>query len=149
MRLVTGFPPRRPRFDPRSRHVGFVVDKVALWQVFTECFGFPCQFSFHRLLHNHVSSGAGKIGQIVADIPSGLSLSLTPPHEIKKKIGSCLSNRPTGTWNRIIDFLRKSSSCAGIFRGFSPSLLMNDVKWPQIRPRPFPSPPFPIHYSLQ
>jgi hypothetical protein len=28
--LVTDFPPRRPGFEPRSGHVGFVVDKVAL-----------------------------------------------------------------------------------------------------------------------
>jgi hypothetical protein len=28
----------------------FVVDKVALGQVFSEYFGFPCQFSFHQLL---------------------------------------------------------------------------------------------------
>jgi hypothetical protein len=39
--------------DPRSGHVGFVVDKVALGQVFSEYFGFPCQFSFHQLPHNH------------------------------------------------------------------------------------------------
>jgi hypothetical protein len=37
------FPPRRPGFDPRSCHVEFVVDKVALGQVFSEYFGFPCQ----------------------------------------------------------------------------------------------------------
>jgi hypothetical protein len=29
----------------------FVIDKVALGQVFSEYFSFPCQFSFHRLLH--------------------------------------------------------------------------------------------------
>jgi hypothetical protein len=28
--------------------VGFVVDKVALGQVFYEYLGFPCQFSFHH-----------------------------------------------------------------------------------------------------
>jgi hypothetical protein len=28
----------------------FVVDKVALGQVFSEYFGFPCQSSFHQLL---------------------------------------------------------------------------------------------------
>jgi hypothetical protein len=28
----------------------FVVDKVALGQVFSEYFGFPCQFSFYQLL---------------------------------------------------------------------------------------------------
>jgi hypothetical protein len=40
-RLVAGIPPRRPGFDPGSVHVGFVVDKVALEQVFPEYFGFP------------------------------------------------------------------------------------------------------------
>jgi hypothetical protein len=51
-------------FDARSGHVGFVVDKVELRQVFSKYFGFPCQFSFHLLLytHHHLSSGAGKIG---------------------------------------------------------------------------------------
>jgi hypothetical protein len=82
--LVAGFPPRRPGFEPRSSRVGFVVDKVALGQVFSEYFGFPCQFSFHRLLNNHhLSSGTGTRSQSVADVPSGLSL--TPPQEIKKK----------------------------------------------------------------
>jgi hypothetical protein len=52
-------------FEPGSDHVGFVVDKVALGQVFSEYFGFPCQSSFHELLHNHppLSSGACTIGQ--------------------------------------------------------------------------------------
>jgi hypothetical protein len=30
-----------------AEHVGFVVDKVGLGQVFSEYFGFPCQSSFH------------------------------------------------------------------------------------------------------
>jgi hypothetical protein len=43
-----------------------------LWQIFSEYFSFPCQFSFLRLLHtHHLSSGAGTIGQIVADVSSG------------------------------------------------------------------------------
>jgi hypothetical protein len=46
-RLVAGFPPRRPGFEPGSGHVGIVVDKVALGQVFSVHFGFPCQSSFH------------------------------------------------------------------------------------------------------
>jgi hypothetical protein len=75
-------PPRRPGIEPSLRHVGFVVEKVALEKVFSEDFGFPCQFSFHRLLHihHHLSSGAGTIGQLVTDVPSGLSL--TPPQEL-------------------------------------------------------------------
>jgi hypothetical protein len=61
---VAGFPPRRPEFDPRSSYVGFVVGRVALGQVLSEYFGFPCQSSFHLLLHNHhPPSGAGIIGQ--------------------------------------------------------------------------------------
>jgi hypothetical protein len=63
--------------------VGFVVDIVALGQVFSEYFGFPCQFSFHQMLHSHLSSVAGTVGQLVADVPS--ELNLTPPQEIKKK----------------------------------------------------------------
>jgi hypothetical protein len=42
--LVTGFPPRRPEFASRQ-HVGFVVDKAALGQVFSKYFGFPCHHS--------------------------------------------------------------------------------------------------------
>jgi hypothetical protein len=64
--------------------VGFVVDKLSLGQIFSEYFGFPHQFSFHRLLHiHHLSSEAGTIGQLVADVSS--RLSLTPPQETKKK----------------------------------------------------------------
>jgi hypothetical protein len=94
-RLVAGFPPRRPGFDPRSGHVGFVVDKVALGQIFSEYFGFPCQSSFHRLLHNHPrSSGTGTIGQ---QWPTYQLDSVSPhPEKLKKKEkrfgdGPCLS----------------------------------------------------------
>jgi hypothetical protein len=34
-------------FAISTGYVGFVVDKVALGQVFSEYFGFPCQSSFH------------------------------------------------------------------------------------------------------
>jgi hypothetical protein len=63
--------------------VGFVVDEVALGKVFSEYFGFPCQFSFHRLLHTYLlSSEAATIGQLVADLLS--ELSLNAPQETKK-----------------------------------------------------------------
>jgi hypothetical protein len=83
-RLVAGFPPRRPR----SGQVGFVVDKVALGQVFSQYFGFPCQSSFHQLLHSHphLSSGAGTIGQKWLQY-KGLSPT---PLAVKKK-NSCSS----------------------------------------------------------
>jgi hypothetical protein len=47
--LVGELSPRSPEFSPGSIHVGFVVDKVALVQVFfSEVFGFPLSVSFHR-----------------------------------------------------------------------------------------------------
>jgi hypothetical protein len=68
-------------FDPRPVDVGFVVDNVLFGQVFSEYFGFPCQFSSHRLLHTHyLSSVVGTIGQIVAVVISGLSV--THPKEL-------------------------------------------------------------------
>jgi hypothetical protein len=44
--------------------MGFVVDKVALGQIFSEYFGFLCESSFDQLLqnHHHLSSEAGTIG---------------------------------------------------------------------------------------
>jgi hypothetical protein len=83
VRLDAGFPSRRPGVDPGSSSVGFVVDKVVLEQVSPVYFDFPCQLSFNRLLHPHLSSVAGTIGQSVADVPSGLSLTLH--HERKNR----------------------------------------------------------------
>jgi hypothetical protein len=53
VRLVPGFPPRQPGFEPESGHVGFVVNKVALRQVSSEFFGLTCQFAFCWLLDIH------------------------------------------------------------------------------------------------
>jgi hypothetical protein len=62
--------------------MGFVVDKAELRRAFSEYFGFPYP-SFYRLLHtHHPSSGAGTVGQTVADVPRGLNL--TPTRKYKK-----------------------------------------------------------------
>jgi hypothetical protein len=77
-------------FDPKSDHMGSVVGKMALGQIFSEYFSFPCQLSFHQTPYSqhHLPSGAGIIGQIVADVPSGLSP--TPTQEIIiKKVQVC------------------------------------------------------------
>jgi hypothetical protein len=55
-RLVAGFQLRRPGFAS-EHHVGFVVEKVALGQVFSKYFGFPSQSSFHKFFHHHNHSG--------------------------------------------------------------------------------------------
>jgi hypothetical protein len=54
-RLVAGFPPRRPGLAS-GQHVGFVVVKAALGQVFSEYFSFLFQ-SFHQFLHHHNHPG--------------------------------------------------------------------------------------------
>jgi hypothetical protein len=48
-------------FEPGSGHVGFVVAKVALGEVFSEYFGFPCQ-ALHRLFHTHHHLGLLQYG---------------------------------------------------------------------------------------
>jgi hypothetical protein len=85
--LDAGFPLRLPGFA-YGQHVGFVVDKAAQGQVFSEYFSFPCQ-SFHRFLHYHNHSGltqwAIKCPQCRVDLDS------TPPLcKLKKNyIGWC------------------------------------------------------------
>jgi hypothetical protein len=52
MQLVAG--------EAKSGEVGFVVDKVALGQVFSEYFGFTCPL-FHQLLHTHNNNHPGLV----------------------------------------------------------------------------------------
>jgi hypothetical protein len=67
--------------------MGFVVDKAALGQVFSQYCGFPCH-PFRRMPHayRHPSCAVGTVSQIAADVPNGLSLS--PPRKEKKEIKS-------------------------------------------------------------
>jgi hypothetical protein len=44
---------RRPWFDPRLGHIRFIAEIVALWQIFSEYFGFPYQCSFQQLFDIH------------------------------------------------------------------------------------------------
>jgi hypothetical protein len=68
--------------------MGFAMDGLELGQLFSEYFGFPCQFSFHRLFQTHyLSSGAGKVAQILTGVPSGLSLNLSQ-RNVKQLCGS-------------------------------------------------------------
>jgi hypothetical protein len=51
-RLVAGFQPRWPEFAS-GQHVVFMVDKVALGQVFSEYFGIASQSFYQIRHHNH------------------------------------------------------------------------------------------------
>jgi hypothetical protein len=53
-RLVAGLSPRRPGFDPRSVHMGFVVDKVALGLVFLPVLQFSPVSIIPPMLHTHL-----------------------------------------------------------------------------------------------
>jgi hypothetical protein len=50
-RLAASLPPRRPGCDPGSVHVGFVMDKVALGQVFPRGLRFSPVISIPPVLH--------------------------------------------------------------------------------------------------
>jgi hypothetical protein len=50
-------PSMAARLRFQTEHVGFVVDKMALEQVFSEYFRVPCQSSFHQFLHHHNHPG--------------------------------------------------------------------------------------------
>jgi hypothetical protein len=50
-------PTAAARVPARIWQVEFVVDKVALGQVFSEYFGFRCQSSFHQIHHHHNHPG--------------------------------------------------------------------------------------------
>jgi hypothetical protein len=79
-RLVAGFPLRWHGFKPGSSHVGFVVDKVGLEQVFSEYFGFPCQSSFHYFSTITLTYHPGLAQYnrpVVAAVPE------VPPHKLK------------------------------------------------------------------
>jgi hypothetical protein len=50
-RLVADLSPQRPGFDPGSAHVGFVVDKLALGQVFLRVLRFSPVHVIPPVLH--------------------------------------------------------------------------------------------------
>jgi hypothetical protein len=84
-RLVSDFPPQLPGFDLRSGHVGFVIDKVALGQVFFEYLGFSCRLIPPTVPLIVMPSGVGTVGQTVADIRSGPSPTSSPNKKVKVK----------------------------------------------------------------
>jgi hypothetical protein len=72
--LVAGFPPRLFGFEPRSGHVWFVLDTVALGQIFSEYFGFTANSHPTNSPQSPSSIIWGWYNrQVVAAVPSGLS----------------------------------------------------------------------------
>jgi hypothetical protein len=100
-------PTASARVRAGGSHVGFVEEKVTLGQVFSGCFGYPCQFSFHQLLHNRsqLSSGADNKRPVVGAVPSGLSL--TPLRIIIIKSLTFILTSPNSTEQREVSLKLK------------------------------------------
>jgi hypothetical protein len=68
----------------------FVVDKVALGQVFSEYFGFPCQISFHQLLQKSSSiigvCTTGQSGRSTRDLDRFLGTQYRPTNNNNNNI---------------------------------------------------------------
>jgi hypothetical protein len=75
------------RVRSQVRSCGICGGQSGTGEVFSKCFGFPCQSSFHQLLHNHHrSSGTDTIGQ---QWPTYQVDSVSPHSEkLKKKLKS-------------------------------------------------------------
>jgi hypothetical protein len=58
MTQVTGLSLQRPRFNPRSLHMGFVMDKVTLGQVSLQVLGFIFVNIIPPMLHTHLHLNA-------------------------------------------------------------------------------------------
>jgi hypothetical protein len=78
-------------FAPESDEVGFLVEKVALGQVFSEHFGFPClsPANLHSTNSSILKITRGRYnGRKVTSVLSGSRLDSTPTMRIKKNEGA-------------------------------------------------------------
>jgi hypothetical protein len=76
-RLAADLLPRRPGFAPGPVYVEFMMDKVALGQVFCEfLWFFSCQYQSTVALHIHILSGR------IEYVPIGVLSSETRSHPI-------------------------------------------------------------------
>jgi hypothetical protein len=82
------------------------------WQVCSEYFGFPCQFSFHQMLYICLLSGAGRIGQLVADVPSGLSLNPALRRQNKNRNCTIIINILRTAWTLYFNKSRLEETCS-------------------------------------
>jgi hypothetical protein len=65
-----------PGFDPRPVHVGFVVDKVALGQVFPRVLRFSPSISFHECFITRKTKNESSLSQGLHNKPQGCGASV-------------------------------------------------------------------------
>jgi hypothetical protein len=99
-RLVAGLSPRRPEFAPGSIHVGFVVGKVALGQVFLRVLFSPASI-IPPLLHIHISPP-----HEVSDSPD----QATHYHTLGPKLGTSFLTQHFG-WKQSKESKKKNVFC--------------------------------------
>jgi hypothetical protein len=87
--FVTGLQRRRPDFDIRPGHVGFLVSNVAWDAFFSEYFCFPCHCPFYQRLDFYLYSRGSTIG------PSLRRTSWTVSSQHKAMIGPSLADVPS------------------------------------------------------
>jgi hypothetical protein len=98
--------------------VEFVVDKVTLEHVFSGYSDFPCQFAFHRLLHNHHHHHHPGLVQW-----SQYQVDSVSPHE-KNKSGAVPLSQPARYFDTY--FLHKTGESVNI-SAFNNTLLTGQV----------------------
>jgi hypothetical protein len=101
-------PTASARVRSQSRLCGICGEQSGTGAGFILVLYFPWEFSFHQMLHTHLSSGPGTTGILVAGAPSGL-MSVSP-HEFKEK---------TKIWIRVIDLLNRNDYFHSIWRNNS------------------------------
>jgi hypothetical protein len=141
--LVAGLSSRRPGFAPWSIHVGFVVDKVALGQVFSEFFGFPLSiYNSIVALQTHIIWGMRNVLTQV-----GVHSWVWPTPSLEKK-GSTDKSPENNTWCRLLSTsrtawaaprARRPCQAAGILslvKCQSPTASINTLRrWSYVHPR--------------
>lgn len=81
-KYITVFSPWKPEFSPRVVHVGYVVDRMALSQVFLLVLQFlPTSYHFTIPPFSHLLSVAVMMDQFVASVAKD---SFSPHHKYKR-----------------------------------------------------------------
>jgi hypothetical protein len=112
-RLVAGFPPRRPEFEPGSIYVGYLVVRATLGQVTSEYFGFPCHSFLPLIVLQTSPPNIQGWYNISVNGRSNSGLGSSPSHIIYIRGGPPLCSSCLSSWLQIRDTVRSSGSDTG------------------------------------
>jgi hypothetical protein len=156
--VAAGLPPRSPGFDAGSVHVGFVVDKVALGQVFSPSTSvFPCQF--HSICapllgkgqkNNHHHRHHHRVAQEASMLRCVRSVCCGALHRYCETKRHCWVVNILAFYSEVHRFqLSQHDRPSWLkLRDFPQSFQVNTRILRQIRPQPIPSKFFLIYWTL-